>query len=209
MAGRADATRRYRSTLREERAVQTRDRILAAAQELFAAEGFAATTIAAIAAGAGVSVQTVYAVFGSKAKVARAVVEQMEESADAATWRQRIAAAQEPRLVLRAFAEWTRAFFSASMPQVAIAREVTSEMADLAAEGDARRREGLTALIGRLIRDGAIRRDLTEAKAVDRAWLLTGLDTYLNATAGCGWSQDEYVDWLSETLVQQLLDPSS
>jgi AcrR family transcriptional regulator len=204
---RPDAPRPYRSALREERAAQTRARLLTAAQELFASEGFSGTTIAAIAGQAGVSVQTFYAVFGSKAKVARAIVEQMEESADAAAWRTRIAAEDDPPAIIRAFAEWTRAFFSASMPQLLTAREVTAEMQELAAEGNARRRAGLTSLIARLARGGAIRSDLTEAQAVDRAWILTGLETYMNATLGCGWSPADYSTWLSETLSQQLLEP--
>lgn len=208
MAEESNTPRRYRSKLREEQAAQTRADILAAARELFASAGFAGTTIAVIAARAGVSVQTIYAVFGSKAKVARALVEQMEESAEATAWRERLAAEQEPRFILRAFAEWTRAFFAASMPQLMAAREVTAEMEDLAAEGNARRREGLAALIARLARNQAIRSDLTEREAVDRAWLVTGLETYLNATVGCHWSQDDYTTWLTETLSQQLLEPA-
>jgi AcrR family transcriptional regulator len=208
VSGRPEASRPYRSSLREQRAAQTRARLLTAAQELFASDGFSGTTIAAIAGRAGVSVQTFYAVFGSKAKVARAIVEQMEESADAAAWRARIAAEQEPREILGAFAEWTRAFFAASMPQLLTAREVTVEMQELAAEGNARRRAGLTTLIARLARDGAIRSELTQAQAVDRAWILTGLDTYMNATLGCGWSPADYSTWLAETLSQQLLEPA-
>jgi AcrR family transcriptional regulator len=203
-----DASRPYRSALREQRAAQTRARLLTAAQELFASDGFSGTTIAAIAGRAGVSVQTFYAVFGSKANVARAIVAQMEESVDAAAWRTRIDAEQEPREILRAFAEWTRAFFAASMPQLLTAREVTVEMQELAAEGNARRRAGLTSLIARLARGGAIRRGLTQAQAVDRAWILTGLDTYMNATLGCGWPPSDYSTWLAETLSQQLLEPA-
>ena len=207
MPDRTPSTRRYRSNLREAQAARTRADITAAARELFESAGFAGTTIAEIAARAGVAPQTVYAVFGSKAKVARAVVEQMEESADAAKWRERIAVERDPRKILQVFAEWTCAFFSASMPQLLVAREVTAEMEEMAAEGNARRRAGLTTLIGRLARDGVIRHDLTPSAAVDRAWLLTGLDTYLNATSGCGWSPADYTSWLAETLGQQLLEP--
>ena len=44
-----------------------------AARRLFLADGFAATTMPAVAAAAGVSVQTVYKVFGNKARLAKAV----------------------------------------------------------------------------------------------------------------------------------------
>ena len=43
----------------EQQAEQTRQRVVAAAAELFAAEGYARTTLAKIAAAAGVSTETV------------------------------------------------------------------------------------------------------------------------------------------------------
>ena len=61
--------RPYSSVLREERARETRVRIRRAAAELFAEEGFADTTVAAIARRAGVAAPTVYSVFGSKAGI--------------------------------------------------------------------------------------------------------------------------------------------
>jgi len=58
--------RRYDSARRKEQARQTRAAILEAAQRLFAERGYASSTIEAIAAEAGVAVDTVYASFGSK-----------------------------------------------------------------------------------------------------------------------------------------------
>lgn len=200
--------RTYRSALREQQAARTREAIVGAARALFESEGFAATTIAAIAARAGVSVQTVYATFGNKAGVVRAIVEQMEESAQAATWRERIASETDPERILAAFAQWTCAFFAASRPSLAIAQEAAAELADLAEQGNQQRRRGLTALVERLAGMAALRPELSVKEAVDRAWLFTGVETFLNATQGCGWSADAYTSWLSETLVQQILRPA-
>ena len=58
--------RRYDSSRRQEQARQTRRAILDAAGRLFVDPGYAATPLTAVAAEAGVAVQTVYAVFGSK-----------------------------------------------------------------------------------------------------------------------------------------------
>ncbi|MET8152182.1 TetR/AcrR family transcriptional regulator [Actinoplanes sp. NPDC049668] len=58
--------RRYVSPRRQEQARQTRRAILDAAAELFVDPGYAATPLTAVAARAGVAVQTVYAVFGNK-----------------------------------------------------------------------------------------------------------------------------------------------
>jgi AcrR family transcriptional regulator len=176
---------------------------------LFQRHGFAATTIAAIAVEAGVSPQTVYASFGSKVAVLRAILEQMEESAEAAQWRERIAAADDPHQILAAFAHWTRAFFEASSPSFAIAQEAAAELTDLAEEGDRHRRAALESIIGRLAQQNALRPGVAAAKAVDRAWLLTGVQTYLMATSGCGWTPAEYSGWLATTLAEQILKPDS
>src|ERR1700682_2773884 len=55
----ARAPRTYQSQLRQQQAEATRARVLAAAAELFAAEGYARTTLAKIAAAAGGSAETV------------------------------------------------------------------------------------------------------------------------------------------------------
>jgi AcrR family transcriptional regulator len=64
----------YRSELRQQQAAQTRSKVVAAAAELFATLGYAATTFAKIAAAAGVSAQTVQA-HGPKAALLRAACE--------------------------------------------------------------------------------------------------------------------------------------
>lgn len=205
MTSEPQTRRTYRSSKRTEQAARTRATITAAAGRLFERDGFAATTIAAVAEEAGVSRQTVYAVFGNKPALVRAILEQMEESADAAAWRARIAQEQEPARILAAFAQWTRAFFEASSPSFSIAREAMSELTDLAAKGDEHRRRALAALVQRLAGMGALRPGLSEPLATDRAWLLTGIQTYLDATERCGWTPAAYADWLADTLAQQIL----
>jgi AcrR family transcriptional regulator len=78
--------RPYRSAYRREQgaaqASTTRQRIAAAARRLFAADGYAATRIEAIAREAGVAVPTVYANFASKRAILDAVAAVIEEDAD-------------------------------------------------------------------------------------------------------------------------------
>nr|MBA3295010.1 TetR family transcriptional regulator [Geodermatophilaceae bacterium] len=62
-------SRTYRSPLRDEQARQTRSGILVAARRLFTTQGYAATTVAQIAAEAGVAVDTVYAAVGAKSVI--------------------------------------------------------------------------------------------------------------------------------------------
>lgn len=65
--------RQYDSRRRQAQAAETRRNIIAAANELFIAQGYGQTTIKQVAARAGVSVETVYATFGTKAALLRHV----------------------------------------------------------------------------------------------------------------------------------------
>jgi AcrR family transcriptional regulator len=68
------APRVYRSELRQQQAEATRARVVEAAAELFAADGYARTTVAKIAAAAGVSAETVQGQ-GPKAALMIAAIE--------------------------------------------------------------------------------------------------------------------------------------
>src|SRR5213592_3038843 len=65
--------RRYDSSGRQAQARRTRQVILDTAQRQFLDGGYAATTIAAIAAEAGVSVETIYKAFGGKPGLVRTI----------------------------------------------------------------------------------------------------------------------------------------
>src|SRR3954468_18234240 len=66
-------TRRYESPRRREQAAATRRQILEAAQRLLERQGYAAATMAEIAAEAGVALKTVYVAFETKSGVLRAL----------------------------------------------------------------------------------------------------------------------------------------
>src|SRR6516225_1452656 len=85
--------------LRQAQVAHTEERIVAAATELFLAEGYQATTLAAVARRAQVGARTVYVRFGTKAALFKRVV-------DVA-----IVGDTEPVDVLGR--EWTRSAFTA------------------------------------------------------------------------------------------------
>lgn len=210
--GSADAApnAHYRSPLRAERAADTRRRITEAALALFVERGFAGATVTAIAALAGVAPQTVYATFGTKAAIIRALLEQMEENADAALWRDRIAAEQDPAARLTAFAHWSAHMLGTSKSIIAAGQGAAGDPAVMAlkAEADEHRRQALASLVDDLADGGGITAGLGRQLAVDRAWMLTCAELYLAATDGCGWTGEQYASWLAELLVSQLLEPS-
>lgn len=193
--------------MRSERAGDTRLRIKTAALQLFGSRGFTSTTIADIAAASGVSAQTVYATFKSKGGIVKAMLAELEDNADAAHWRARVQQADTPTEMLTAFAHWTAVLFSTSRVSLQASWEAISDptLIELQQEGDRHRRAGVGALVGRLATSGSLRDELTEERAADRMWMLTGLELYLSATTGCGWTDEEYAAWLAGLLCQQLL----
>lgn len=180
-----------------------------AARDLFTSHGFAGTTVSAIAQRAQVTPQTVYAHFGSKGGIVGALLAQLEEDAKRAEWQQRIQSARGAPAKLRAFAGWTRAILSTSRSVIVAASGAIGDPAltELQSLGAQHRRDALRALVSAMVSD--LRPGLTQRRAVDTAWLLTGVDLYLNATQGCGWTDAEYERWLTQCLVSALLGDGS
>lgn len=75
----ATPRRAYRSPLREEQARRTRLAVITAARELFLADGYAATTMQAVAA--GVATDTVYHVFTTKRGLLAGVIDGQDPQA--------------------------------------------------------------------------------------------------------------------------------
>src|SRR5215468_6442832 len=98
--------RRYESPVREANARRTRAAIVAAASELFTARGYAATSLADIAAAAGVARRTVFAAFGSKPALLRQVLDQALAGDD-----EPVAVADRP---------WFRPVWDATTPAAAL-----------------------------------------------------------------------------------------
>jgi AcrR family transcriptional regulator len=200
-----NAKRRYSSRLRAERAEDTRERIITAARQLFASLGVGGATVAAIAAQAGVAEPTVYATFGSKREIMAALLARTEQQARAPAWAERIAAEPGAGGKLALFAAWSRQLFETSHDLIAAVHR-NPAVTDLATEGDRRRRQAIDSLTASLAAAGALQPGLGAKQAADRAWILTGPETYLLAAA-CGWSPQHYQDWLAQTLASQILHP--
>jgi AcrR family transcriptional regulator len=75
MTGTGQAKRRYDARSRQNQAAQTRDRVLTVARRLFIEHGYAGTSVARIAAEAGVSAPTVFAGFTSKVNLLKEAVD--------------------------------------------------------------------------------------------------------------------------------------
>jgi AcrR family transcriptional regulator len=192
--------RNYRSTLREERARDTRIRIRKAARRLFTEHGFASTTVAAIAREAGVAAPTVYAVFESKAGIIASMLEEMEEDAAVAEGLKAVFSEPDPRSQLRLFVAAHGALFQVSKDVLRAAVHAIGdpEVAALMERGDGHRRRVIDALVRGWGERGALRSGLSGEEASDRLWLITTVESFLTAVDRLHWDPVRYEAWLGE-----------
>ena len=187
--------RRYDSVLRQEQARQTRARILDAAQKLFADRGFANATMGAIASGAGVATDTVYATFRNKQGVLHALLDVrvagdelpigvLDREGPQAVKVDRSQARQVAR-----FAEDVTGILERARPVDDIMRGAAAVDPDIAALRS-RMQEG---------------RGMSEADAATIAWAVASPEVHGLLRVGRGWTQERYRDWLAATLTRTLL----
>lgn len=204
----ATPSRRYYSPTRSLQADKTRRRIVDAARRLFGRDGYGATTIADIAKEAGVAVQTVYAVFGSKQGILKGLVERaafgLEYDKLIAAWEEQGAPADRLRFAAKIACE----IYAAERTELEFLRKagvVAPETSAIAPARDAGRFAAQRAMIGYLKSVRALRSGLTPAAAHDILWTLTGRDVFHRLTAERGWSVARYRNWLGNLLVKELL----
>jgi AcrR family transcriptional regulator len=197
-----------RMRLRAERAAVTRRRIAEAARMLFARDGYGATTLQAIADEAGVAVQTVYAVFGSKPGILRELIESVvfQPEADALAKTAMSVAETDASTALDLFARSIRIRWEAGSEVVLIAGAAasTTPVARVGQENALeRRRGGLRALATAIA--PRLRAGVTRDDALATIDGLTMPEVYLELARGLGWTPDAYEAWLATSLRRLLL----
>jgi AcrR family transcriptional regulator len=198
--------RAYRSDVRRTQASATRARIAAAARRLFATQGFAATTVDAIAQRAGVAVQTVYAVFGSKRAVLESLLDTIDSDAGLEALGRALADPHAGRQAA-AVARFLRQLFTRGADVIAAGRAAgTSDPAlrALAARGIARHRKGMKQVAEGWAHLGALRADVSATEAADILNAITSYDVFQNLR-GSGWTLDRYERWLAAAMVTLVL----
>ena len=196
--------RRYDVSRRKAQAEQTRAQLLEAATRLFSATGWSGTFVRDIARAAGVSVETVYATFGSKLELFKHVNDVAVVGDDAP-----VALADRP--VFRALAEGRRPdriakaaalvadIYDRTSPLLVALREGAVAEPDLAVLlCTARDRQRLTF---QLIVEQITGRRLP-AEEVDGAWVPFTAEVYELLTNHCGWSRDRYIEWVEQGLTR-------
>jgi AcrR family transcriptional regulator len=209
--------RQYRSALREHQAAATRDAVLAAARELFLAQGYGATTIEQIAERAGVSKPTVFSAVGNKQAVMAALrtvaLRGDDEAASVAErepWR-RVLAEPDPYLGVQLEVAHLSDLWSrwAELKEVLRGAASSGEPAlrELWATGEGQRLVAAQRFVSALAAKGPLRDGLGKQEAIDITWALTSPEHYQALVAERGWSRARYARWLTDTLTHALLPP--
>jgi AcrR family transcriptional regulator len=213
MAAIVNTRRRYNSPLRAEQAEETRRRVLAAARELFLADGYRGTTVAAVAAAAGVSPDTVYTSLGGKRGLLERVVaharEDPDDPAQRAQHRRREELRQlaDPHQRLRSLIGLSCETLARISPVHAVIRGAADGdpfAAGLLADMLDRRLEIQSRNLRATLGDG-LRDDLSLDDAAERYSALLSPDLYNLMTVDRGWRADRYEDWIAELLDRDLL----
>jgi AcrR family transcriptional regulator len=202
-----DVNTEAKTTHRQRQAQVTRSMIVAAAQALFLEQGYICTTIEVIAERAGVAVSTVYAIFGSKRGILRAirdawhershireVVYQNQPSANPVERLEQLTQATRRQWELGA--EVTAIYTGAAAADPRAAAELTQALAG--------RREGMQNFAKNLAPH--LRHGLDAARAADILQALCMPEVFDELVRHSGWTADEYQDWLVQVLKHELLE---
>ena len=206
--------RRYASQVRDEQARRTRRAIVTAAHDLFLAQGYAATTIDAIAEAAHVARRTVFNSVGGKAALLKlaldwAIVGDDEPVAMAdRPVVKAILAESDPR---KALVLWVQAVAdvvgrTAPLGEVlTAAADIDPAAAELLAEASRQRMAGAAAFMRHLASLDGLAAGMTEQRAAELCWALTDGHLYRLLVAQRGWSTADFTRWLSDSLAAALL----
>jgi len=210
-----DVKRRpYHSPRRREQAEATRRQILEAAQRLFERQGYVATSMAAVAAEAGVALKTVYVAFESKRGLLLALrhvlLRANEEAAPIAEREslREVVDESDPQRQLLLDAHNSRIVKERAAPLMAVLRDAAPADPELGALWERIQvefYEEQRSIAESLFEKQALRRGLTVDRATDVLWSLNHPDLYTLLVRDCGWSPEQYEHWLGDILCSQLL----
>jgi AcrR family transcriptional regulator len=207
--------RRYDSSGRQAQTRRNREAILDAAQRQFLEDGYAATTVAAVAAEAGVSVETIYKAFGGKSGLVRGIYDRGLVGPDPVPAYRRADEVREretdPRAIMRSWgtiASEVSAVVSPVARLVRVAAAADPDMAALLRDHNDRREARARHHARFLKRRGYLREDVSLAQATDIIWTCTSDELYDLLVTQRGWSLPRFARWLADFMTTALLPPA-
>jgi AcrR family transcriptional regulator len=200
--------RSYDRSRRETASKQTRQRIVAAARELMVERGYRRTSVAAVAAAAGVHVDTVYQLVGRKPQLLRELLEQAISGDDHAVPAEQrdyvadIRAAPDAVAKLRIYAAATRGIHMRLAPIAQVVNEAAPSEPDVAAlwnEITERRAMNMRDFVRDVQASAPLRPELSLDDAADIVWTLNSTEVFLLLTGRRRWPLEQYERWLADT----------
>jgi AcrR family transcriptional regulator len=208
--------RPYDSARRREQARHTREAILDVARRRFLDDGFAPTTIAAIANEARVSVDTIYKAFGGKPGLVSAICQEAltgegpvpaEVRSDAMQARE-----HDPRQIIRGWGALTAEVAPRVAPILLLVRAAATadpEMARMQSQLNAQRLERMTNNARNLANTGGLHKCVTVERAGEILWAYSSPELYELLVLTRGWPLEQYGTFIAEALIAALLEPGS
>jgi AcrR family transcriptional regulator len=214
MPNQKSTTRKYDSSRRQAQARQTRLQIVEAARVLFFERGYAGTTIEAIAEKAGVAPETVYATFKNKRQVLSFLFD-LSVGGDDEPVRlmdrpnpQSVLQETDQRRLLTLFASDITQILHRAAPVFEILRvaaKTEPEIERLIQRLLRERMANMTMVAKHVSDNGPLRNGLDQVRAAEVIWSMTSPELYLLFRRDRGWSDEQYVEWLTDTLIRLLL----
>ena len=198
----------YDNRQRQETARHTRSRIVEAANRSFLSHGFGGTTIRQVAQDAGVSQETIYKTFGSKAALLKSVYDVSlvgdDEDVPLAERPEAIAAqdAESPAAAATAYAELAQSISRRIDPLLRVlvgAGDTDKSLADFAKTTDTERHVGSRFYVQHWAAKGWLRDDITLEHAIDTVWALNSTQPRW-LLLDHGWSEEQYTEWLARLI---------
>jgi AcrR family transcriptional regulator len=205
--------RSYDSSRRRESARLSRARVLDAAERRFLRNGYGPTTIAAIAADADVSADTIYKSFKSKAGLIRAIRARALQGEGAVPAEQRSDALHQqhetdPRQIIQAWGAFVAEIMPRAAPILLLIRAAAAtdpEALALLNEMDADRHNRMTRNARRLHNAGHLRAGITVARAADVLWTYSAPELYELLVVRRRWSPQRYGRFAADAMITALL----
>jgi AcrR family transcriptional regulator len=216
MAERVKSKRRYVSPRRREQAAATRREILEAAQRLFERQGYAATTMAAIAAEAGVALKTVYVSFETKSGLLRSLWHLLLRGDEAdvpvvdRSWYREVVEEPDPQRQLRLNARNARAVKQRAAALMAVIRDAAAADPDIEtlwARIQDDFYDNQRSIVKALHSRKALGPGLDVTRAADILWTLNHPDLWQLLVGERGWTPEQWEQWFADIACSQLLRP--
>jgi AcrR family transcriptional regulator len=201
---------------RQQRAAHTRGRMVDAAYRLFTERGYPGTTMADIAAEAGVAVQTVYFAFRTKAELLqkayeRAVLGDADTLPEEQPWYAEMIAAPSLDAALDILVEAAGTVLARTAPLDDYVKSASydPEPARIRAFNERLRREAWSRFIAHLSSKTPLRPGLSAEQATDILLMLMGPASYQTLVGEYGWTPRQWRDWCRHAIATTLFASAS